>query len=251
MPRGVIEEAAALIAASRRTIALTGAGISVPSGIPDFRSPTSGLWAQHDPMEVASLASFRADPSRFFAWFQPLARLMHAAVPNPAHHALAALQAAGRIGPIITQNIDGLHEAAGSRDVLTVHGQTRTATCLGCGVHHPASAFWDEAVAGRVPHCPDCGGVLKPDVILFGELLPEAIYHRALRAAQHADLVLVAGSSLEVWPVAGLPWESLRRGGRLLIVNVGPTALDGEATLKVEADVAEALPAIVAALGEA
>jgi NAD-dependent deacetylase len=244
----LIEQAAELLATSHRAVALTGAGISVPSGIPDFRSPGSGLWERADPMVVASNWGFAADPARFFQWLQPLAEVMRQARPNPAHVAMANLQAQGRLGPIITQNIDGLHEAAGSEDVLPVHGHTRSATCQGCGRVFPGKVALDAASQGVVPRCDQCGGVLKPDVILFGDLLPPAIYQRALGAAQRADLMLVAGSSLEVAPVSEMPLHTLARGGKLLIVNLGPTMLDEAATLKLEGDVAEVLPAIAAAV---
>lgn len=239
-----LKRAANLIRHARYAIALTGAGISVPSGIPDFRSPHSGLWEHYDPMEVASLASFRRHPERFYDWIRPLLETTRNARPNPAHEALARLQAAGYLHEIITQNIDGLHEAAGSHDVLPVHGHTRTGTCQQCRRSVEGDLLWRAVEAGEVPRCPTCGGVLKPDVILFGEILPMDIFERARQAAERADLVLVAGSSLEVAPAADLPLITLNRGGSLLIVNLGPTALDWYATLKIEGDVADVLPRI-------
>ncbi len=237
-----MKRAANLIRHARYAIALTGAGISVPSGIPDFRSPQSGLWERDDPMEVASLASFRRHPERFYDWIRPLLETTRNARPNPAHMALARLQAAGYLHEIITQNIDGLHEAAGSHDVLPVHGHTGSGTCLQCGRQVEGDVLWQAVEAGDVPRCTACGGLLKPDVILFGELLPMDVFERARQAAERADLVLVAGSSLEVAPAADLPLLTLNRGGSLLIVNLGPTALDWYATQKIEGDVAEVLP---------
>lgn len=223
-------------------MALTGAGISKPSGIPDFRSPGSGLWEHYNPMDVASLSSFHAHPERFYDWIRPLLETTEAAEPNPAHHALTDLQDAGHLNEIITQNIDGLHADAGSSDILAVHGHTRTATCIDCGTTTGAGPLWNVVKAGNVPECDHCGGVLKPDVILFGELLPIEILDQARRAAQRADCMLVAGSSLEVSPAADLPYETLANDGSLVIVNLGPTHLDREATIRIEGDVAEVLP---------
>lgn len=237
--------AATLLEEASYTVALTGAGISRPSGIPDFRSPESGLWESYDPMEVASIYSFRRDPARFFDWVRPLIETTQAADPNPAHGALTTLQQHGYLHEIITQNIDGLHEAAGSEKVLPVHGHTRTATCIQCGRDTSAEPLWDVVIAGDIPTCTACGGVLKPDVVFFGELLPEEIFDAAQRAAERSDLVLVAGSSLEVTPAADLPFASLNRGGKLLIVNKGPTQLDRYATVKIDGDVASILPALV------
>lgn len=240
-----VERAAHLLAESRHTVALTGAGLSVPSGIPDFRSPETGLWARSDPMEVASLPAFLAAPQRFYDWIRPLARLSATAAPNPAHGALARLQSLGRLGPIITQNIDGLHESAGSRDVLAVHGHMRTGTCTICRAKMPGEVLWETALAGKVPSC-ECGGVVKPDVILFGELLPLDVLEAAQVAASQASLMLVAGSSLEVSPAAELPLLTYESGGEVLIINLGRTGLDEIATLKIEADVAAVLPTIAA-----
>ncbi|HBY99087.1 MAG TPA: RNA polymerase subunit sigma, partial [Chloroflexi bacterium] len=244
-PTAQIERAADLLARSPYTVALTGAGVSVPSGIPDFRSPVSGLWARTDPMAVASLPAFLAAPQRFYAWIRPLAERTAAAKPNAAHEALTRLQSLGRLGPIITQNIDGLHEAAGSRDVLPVHGHTRTGTCTLCSAKIPGEVLWETALGGDVPHC-DCGGVVKPDVVLFGELLPLDVLNTAQQAACRASLMLVAGSSLEVSPAAELPLMTYECGGKVLIINLGPTRLDEIAALKLEADVAAVLPALAA-----
>lgn len=239
-----IARAARLVAESRYTVALTGAGISVPSGIPDFRSPRSGLWTMVDPFEVASLRGFLTDPARFYDWIRPLALTVAEARPNPAHLALARLQELGRLGPIITQNMDGLHEAAGSRDVLAVHGHTRTGTCTACLSQIPGERLWDSVRVGELPLC-ECGNVVKPDVVLFGEVLPSRILEQAEKAAREARVMLVVGSSLEVYPVAGLPHLTHQAGGEVIIVNLGPTGLDDIATIKIEADVAQAIPAIV------
>lgn len=199
-------------------------------------------------MEVASLRSFYAHPERFYDWIRPLLETAQMAAPNPAHYALAELQKAGYLNEIITQNIDGLHADAGSGNILAVHGHTRTATCIDCGATIDTAPLWEVVKAGNIPTCAECGGVLKPDVILFGELLPLEILDRARQASRRADYMLVAGSSLEISPAADLPYETLANGGSLIIVNLGPTQLDGKATIKIEGDVAEVLPALVEAV---
>ncbi len=245
-----IVRAADILRASKYSVALTGAGISVPSGIPDFRSPGSGLWEKYDPMEVASIASFHEHPERFYDWLRPLLESTGAALPNPAHRALSELQDLSLLREIVTQNIDGLHEAAGARDVLPVHGHTRTASCVNCGASYPGSLLLPVVQRGAVPKCErsGCGGVLKPDVVLFGEVLPLEVLHGAHDAAGRAEVMIVVGSSLEVFPVNELPLRCLQNGGRLLVFNKGPTLVDDQATVKIEADVAEILPAIVAEL---
>lgn len=236
-------QAGDLLCKARYAVALTGAGISTPSGIPDFRSPTSGLWDQYDPMEVASIYSFRREPEKFYAWMRPLAQCIASARPNPAHLALSCLEKHGPLKCIITQNIDMLHTKAGSRLVYEVHGHTRFATCLGC--HQQADgeqtlkAFLE---TGVVPRCQACGGVLKPDVILFGEQLPWQIFAAAEAAVAQCDLLLVAGSSLEVAPVGDLPLLAKQVGARLIFINLGETYYDHLADVIIRRDVAQALP---------
>lgn len=240
-----VEFAADLIRQSKHAVILTGAGISTPSGIPDFRSTGSGLWSKDEPMEVASLSAFRTNPRRFFEWFRPLANQMFLAMPNSAHMAIAELEQRGFIKSIITQNIDTLHQKAGSRAVIETHGTLQTLTCTQC--YHQVQA--QEYIAafvetGEMPHCPKCAQALKPDVILFGEQLPQAAWFAAQRAARACDLMLVAGSSLEVLPVAGLPMQALDRGAHLIIINNTPTYLNVRADVAILDDVVEALPAI-------
>jgi NAD-dependent deacetylase len=241
-----IEFAADLFRQSKHAVVLTGAGISTPSGIPDFRSTGTGLWARDEPLEVASLNSFRTAPENFFAWFRPLANQIFYAQPNPAHFALAELEKAGHVKTIITQNIDMLHQKAGSRDVIEMHGTMKTLTCTQC--YHQVEAepyiksFVDE---NRIPRCPKCAQLLKPDVILFGEQLPQSAWFNAQRAARHCDLMLVAGSSLEVLPVAGLPMQALDRGAHLIIINNTPTYLNVRADAVIVEDVATVIPAIM------
>ncbi|MBI3361264.1 MAG: NAD-dependent deacylase [Chloroflexi bacterium] len=238
--------AARLIRESRLSVALTGAGISTPSGIPDFRSPGSGLWEDVDPMEVATLSGFKENPQAFYDWIRPLARTIINAAPNPAHLALAELEARGFLRAVITQNIDLLHARAGSKKVLEVHGHIRRATCIRCYQAQPAAPYLARFIEdGRVPRCPGCGGVLKPDVILFGEQLPALVLDEARRLARQSELMIVAGSSLEVAPAADLPALTLASGGRLMIVNREPTSFDGQADVVIHDDVAIALPAIL------
>jgi NAD-dependent deacetylase len=242
----LIQEAARLLRRARHTVALTGAGISTPSGIPDFRSPESGLWQQADPMVVASLHAFRQNPLAFYEWVKPLVGSLRAARPNPAHLALAQLESLGLLSTIITQNIDMLHTRAGSQHVLEVHGHLREATCLCCCRVLPAAALLDGWLErGELPRCPDCGNTLKPNVILFGEQLPAQIFLEASQAARRCDLMIVAGSSLEVFPVAELPCLAADGGARLIIVNREPTCMDARAAVVIRDDVALALPAVV------
>lgn len=243
--------AADIIRSSKRTVVLTGAGISTPSGIPDFRSPNVGLWEQYDPSEVASLISFRYDPVKFYQALRPLALKVFQAQPNPAHHALARMEQAGYVFVIITQNADSLHQKAGSKNVLEVHGSMRTLTCVSCYRKVPSSGLIEAYIdRGEIPYCQNCGGVLKPDLILFGEQLPAKTWLRALESSMTCDLMIVAGSSLEVLPVAGLPMRALERGAHLIIINRTPTYLDVRADVLFHEDVAIVVPAIAKELLE-
>jgi NAD-dependent deacetylase len=242
-----IERAAELLGAADRAVALTGAGVSTPSGIPDFRGDR-GLWSGQDPAEVAALHGFQRDPRPFYRWFGPLFGQLAAARPNPAHTALARLEQAGRLHAVITQNIDGLHQRAGSREVYELHGHIRSATCVRCGGQVPSQPLQRTIARGLPPACPACRGALKPDLVLFGENLPQGLYWMARSALEQSDLVLVAGTSLEVEPAGGLPLLALRRGARLIIVNKSATHLDARADVVLRADVAEALPALAGRL---
>jgi len=241
-----IQCAADIIRGSQYAVALTGAGISTPSGIPDFRSPTSGLWERYDPFEVASLDAFRYHPEKFYSWMRPLARNIHLALPNPAHIALARLQESGYLKAIITQNIDGLHQRAGSPKVLEVHGSLQTLTCVGCYRQRDAAEFVEAYIErGEIPICPHCKSVLKPDVVLFGEQLPARTWLQAKERINHCDLMIVAGSSLEVLPVAGLPMRAVENGAHLIIINQSETYIDLRADVVLTEDVAITIPGIV------
>jgi NAD-dependent deacetylase len=240
-----IEDAAELVRKAKRAVVLTGAGISTPSGIPDFRSEGTGLWSRDEPLEVASLTTFRTAPERFFQWFRPLASQIVYAAPNAAHTALVQLEEAGILKTIITQNIDALHQKAGSTCVVETHGTMTTLTCTNCYHTFKADLYLRTYIEnGNIPTCPNCHGILKPDVILFGEQLPHAAWVTAQRAARQCDLMLVAGSSLEVLPVAGLPMQALDRGAHLIIVNNTSTYVNVRADVVIMDDVASVLPEI-------
>ena len=231
---------AALIRERQPCVVLTGAGVSTESGIPDFRSPT-GIWADVDPFEVASIQAFQRDPARVWSFYRQRIDLLRGAEPNAAHYALADLERHGLVQAVVTQNIDTLHARAGSREVVEVHGSIRSAQCLGCLWVEPTDDVLAQLETSDVPSCPRCGDILKPGVVMFGELLPAAAMERATQLARGARLVLVVGSSLEVWPVAGLPLEA----PAFAIVNRGPTALDERALLKVDAGAGETLSAVL------
>jgi NAD-dependent protein deacetylase/lipoamidase len=221
-------------------VVLTGAGVSTESGIPDFRSP-SGVWAQYDPMEYATIDAFLADPAKVWDFYGRRLEMLGEAEPNDGHRALVELEERGFVEAVITQNIDRLHERAGSRELVEVHGSIGTSSCLDCGT---VVQFDDVVRRLPVPECPACGRVLKPDVVLFGELLPERAMARATELAAQARVFLVVGSSLEVYPVAGLPLETLANGGSLGIVNRGGTQYDSRAAVTIDAPAGETLRAL-------
>jgi NAD-dependent deacetylase len=234
---------AGLIRANQPCVVLTGAGVSTESGIPDFRSPT-GIWAEFDPVEYASLPAFKADPARVWRFYKPRIAMLTNAEPNPAHHALAALERGGLVAAVVTQNIDLLHERAGTRNLVEVHGSIRNATCPACRSSYPRAVVVAKLEGADAPECDDCGAILKPDVVFFGEPLPAAAIERAFELARGARLLLVVGSSLEVHPVAALPEETLAAGGRIAIVNKGPTPYDLRAAVKLEEGAGEILGAV-------
>jgi NAD-dependent deacetylase len=245
---GRVEELAALIRDAEHTVALTGAGVSVPSGIPDFRTPETGLWANLDPMEVAHIDVFERDPARFWSYYRPRFHSLGDKRPNAAHEALAELERRGLLEGLITQNIDRLHRSAGSENVVEVHGSIETSSCIRCNASYRLDQVDSLFDADGVAVCSGCGGPVKPDVVLFGELLPADAIATAQRLAERADLMLCVGSSLAVHPAAGLPRLTMENGGRLAIVTKGPTPYDGAAELRLEGEVDEELGALLAAL---
>jgi NAD-dependent protein deacetylase/lipoamidase len=246
--RAGAERLAELIGESSCTVALTGAGISVPSGIPDFRTPGKGLWEKVDPMEVAHIGVFERDPARFWSHYRPRFHSLAGKRPNRGHLALAELEHRGLLAGVITQNIDRLHRAAGSRNLVEMHGSIDTSSCTRCAASYGIEEVDRLFDGAGVAVCETCRGSVKPDVVLFGELLPERAMTRARLLAEEAELMLCVGSSLEVHPVASLPALTLERGGRLAIVTKGPTPYDGEAVLKLDGEVDAELSAMLAAL---
>jgi NAD-dependent deacetylase len=243
-----IKRAAELIRNSHHMVAFTGAGHSTASGIPDFRSPGSGLWEKSNPMLVASIWAFRLDPRSFYDWIRPMTDTLLNAVPNQAHIALAKLEEMGLLKAIITQNIDNLHQRAGSRRVLELHGHMREATCIRCYKKVPVDPALEQVLReGNIPRC-ECGGVLKPDVILFGEQLPIRVLNMAMLEARRCDVIMVAGSSLEVTPAADIPYLAVEQGAKSIIVNLQPTGFDSCADVVIHGDVVKVLPRIVSAL---
>jgi len=240
---------AELLRSADRVLALTGAGISVPSGIPDFRSPGTGLWTGVDPMAVAHIDVFRREPERFWHFYGDRFAMLRDKRPNGAHRALVELERRGIVEAVVTQNIDGLHRLAGTEDLIEVHGTIGTSSCLECGAGYELDVVRERlgAAGDGVPRC-DCGAALKPDVVLFGELLPERALMRASELAAAADVLLCVGSSLEVHPVAGLPQITLAAGGVLALVTQGPTPYDRDAAVKLDGDVVAELDAVLAAL---
>jgi NAD-dependent deacetylase len=239
------ERLAQLLRDSKCAVVLTGAGVSVPSGIPDFRSPGSGVWENIDPMEVAHIDAWRRDPDRFWSFYRDRFASLAGKEPNEAHLALAELERRGLVRAVITQNVDRLHRKAGSERVIEVHGSIEYSVCLDC--RGKQSLGWVLAHDGA-PECPTCATALKPDVVLFGELLPEEAMSEAQELALEADLMVCVGSSLEVYPVAGLPAMTHGGGGQIALVTQGPTPYDADAEVKLDGDVVEELRAVLAAL---
>ena len=249
-PAADVHALAALVRGARSVVALTGAGVSVPSGIPDFRSPDTGLWQRVDPMEVAHIDAFRADPVRFWRFYSERFAALAGKQPNDAHRALAALERAGLLDAVITQNVDMLHRRAGTERLIEVHGSIATCSCPDCGER--VSLAQARALLARerdgVPRCAACAGALKPDVVLFGELLPAPALERAQRLCAGAELLLCIGSSLEVHPVAALPGLTHASGGAVAIITQGPTPLDHLAAVRLSGDVVGELGSLLAAL---
>jgi NAD-dependent deacetylase len=237
---------------ARSTVVLTGAGVSVPSGIPDFRTPETGMWANVDPMEVAHIETFRNDPERFWSFYGERFASLGDKRPNGAHKALAELEKRGLVDAVITQNIDRLHHMAGSEDLIEVHGSIEISRCLDCGAAYELEWVRDKAAENGIPRCDQCdeASPLKPDVVLFGEMLPEAALQRAFELAAGADVMIAIGSSLVVHPVAGVPTITLRSGGELAIITNGPTPFDDDAFIKLDGDVEHELEALLAAIDD-
>jgi NAD-dependent deacetylase len=243
------QQVAGLLREADRAVVLTGAGVSVPSGIPDFRSPGTGLWENVDPMEVAHIDAWRRDPDRFWSFYGQRFASLTDKRPNDAHVALAELERRGLVRAVITQNIDRLHRLAGTDRLIEVHGSIDRSVCMECGGKVSIDRVLELLAADDgAPLCEACVAPLKPDVVLFGELLPERALAEAQALAMDADLMLCVGSSLEVYPVAGLPAMTHGAGGRLVLITQGPTPYDGDAEVKLDGDVVAELSAVLDAL---
>lgn len=251
MSSSSVENLAEALSSARSAVVLTGAGVSVPSGIPDFRTPQTGMWANVDPMEVAHIDVFKNDPERFWSFYGERFASLGDKRPNKAHEAIVELERRGFVDAVITQNIDRLHHAAGTEDLIEVHGSIEHSRCLSCGTSYELEWVRAEAEEHGVPRCEACPAAppLKPDVVLFGEMLPEDALQRSFELAAAADVMIAIGSSLVVHPVAGLPSITLRSGGELAVITNGPTPFDSDAFVKLEGDVEDELVALVEALG--
>ena len=242
----LIERARELVAECGSAAAFTGAGCSTASGVPDFRSP-GGIWSRYRPVPFQD---FVLDPEarrRYWIYKKETYRDFAEARPNAAHHALARMESAGRLRAVVTQNIDGLHQEAGSRTVLELHGTNRRVGCLACGRSYAAELIQQRLLAGcEVPECDRCGGILKSATVSFGQALPADVLEAAFHIATSVDLLLVLGSSLVVHPAAAIPMAAAESGARLLIVNREPTPLDGLAAVVLRDPVEEVLPALEA-----
>lgn len=250
MPNSTIDSinrAISWLREAKQTVALTGAGISVDSGIPAFRG-SQGLWEHYDPQEYAHIDAFIANPGKVWCMLAEMLAVVFQARPNPAHQALAELEANGHLQSIITQNVDGLHQAAGNKRVIEFHGNTRRLICLSCGNQQRIKSPADFSI---LPLCPDCQAVMKPDVVFFGEAIPETAQDSAVLAATQADVMLVIGTSAVVYPVADLPWVTKQNGGRIIEINLEPSPLSKKISDLVILDSASiVMPALAAGLCE-
>jgi NAD-dependent deacetylase len=240
---------AEMLREARSAVVLTGAGVSVPSGIPDFRSPGTGIWEKVNPMEVAHIDAFRRQPDRFWHFYGDRFASLVDKEPNDAHFAIAELERRGVVRGVVTQNVDRLHRRAGSQNVIEVHGSIEWSVCPECGGRVSLERVLEVMAAHPgAPECTACIAPLKPDVVLFGEMLPEVALSDAYALAAEADLIVCVGSSLEVFPVASLPGVTRDGGGRIALITQGPTPYDGDAAVKLSGDVVEELSAVMAAL---
>lgn len=246
---GALADAAALLGRSRSGIAFTGAGISAESGIPVYRGE-GGLWTKFDPYKVAHIDTFRRDPAQY--WTYSLNHRRTDAEPNRAHHAVVDLERRGLLRAVVTQNTDGLHQKAGSGKVIELHGSSHSVVCLDCGSRFPRDAIDRLNREHCPPSCPSCGGAyLKPTVVMFGEALPSEALLEAQALAVAADVVLIVGSSLQVYPAAGIPRVARENGAELCIINAESTPFDRLAAIVIKGKAGEVLPEIVARLGPA
>jgi len=238
------EKAAAALHEAKQAIAVTGAGISVESGIPDFRSP-GGIWDKYPPEEFATIEAFLADPDKVWGFWKDLGESLGEVKPNPAHEALAELEQRGGLTAVITQNIDNLHEEAGSSKVIAYHGNSRRTFCMGC---HKRAPLDRSNLPAEAPRCA-CGGVMKPDVVLFGEMMPQHALFESEALAQQAGAVIVVGTSAQVFPAAGLPYTAKKHGAFVIECNKDRTEFTDSVTdVFLQGPAGETLPRLVEAL---
>lgn len=228
---------------ARHVVVFTGAGVSAESGIPTFRDALSGLWSQYRAEDLATPEAFQHHPQRVWEWYASRREKVETVQPNPAHHAIAALASRVPRLTLVTQNVDGLHQQAGSADALELHGNIRRVKCF---ARHHRVEDW-RTLSGSPPACPQCGSLLRPDVVWFGEMLPEATLEAARQAARNCDLLLSVGTSSLVYPAAELPYLAARGGAAVVQVNPAPTPLDETASFNLLGKAGEVLPALLAA----
>jgi NAD-dependent deacetylase len=239
-----IIKAAKMIIEANKIVALTGAGISVESGIPDFRGP-SGLWKKYNP-EIASISFFQKNPEEFWKFSLEIWKVLKRAKPNPAHKALAELEKMGKLRCVITQNIDGLHQKAGSKKVLEIHGSANWLICTSCRARHPSEMVVKQLKSGMtIPLCDLCGGLLRPDAVLFGDMLPQDVFNEAVNEVSKSDLMLIVGSSLVVFPAAQLPSIAKKNGAKIILINLEKTWFDDKAEIVIHGKAGDILPKVV------
>lgn len=231
-----IKDFARFLYGSKKTVALTGAGISTGSGIPDYRSPGTGLWNKID-QSVVSLDGFLKNPENYYSYALDLYPVRKKALPNSAHHFLSRLEKDGVLEGIITQNVDGLHQQAGSALVYELHGSTRRVVCLSCHLDFSMEMAMEKVMSGENPPTCSCGGILKPDAVFFGEALPENTWNKAKNLIFQSDLLIVIGTSLQVYPASSLPLVALESGSSLVVVNLEKTPFDEYADLVINENI--------------
>ena len=246
-PEG-LARAAEIVAGARSVVVSTGAGMSKESGIPTFRDAMEGLWARFDPQELATEAGFRAAPRRVWSWYAWRRNKVAGAVPHPGYHALVELESLVPSLVVVTQNVDGLHHVAGSRDVVELHGSLRRVKCLDRGHPFAGELPSSDAEEEDPPPCPVCGSPLRPDVVWFGEMLPERAVERAWRLAGECDVLLLVGTSGTVWPAAELPHVAARSGARVVEINPEPSELTPLATVFLAGAAGAVLPELADAV---
>lgn len=244
-----IKEAAELISKAKCAVALTGAGISVASGIPDFRS-SGGLWSKYDPDKVASISALHKNPDEVWKFLDEAAHLVGRSEPNAAHKALAEIEISGFIDAVITQNIDGLHQRAGSLSVIEYHGNCSEFYCMKCGDVYPSGEIYKRRSGSKPPRCKNCGGLIRPDLVFFGESIPVRAMEEGYFYADGADLVLIAGTSGEVAPANAIPAQIKRKGGILIEINKNGSSYSSLCDLSFDAPVEVVLPEIAVELSK-